>query len=124
MDLNSLKGGKKVVKIIRKKRVMKGGEESWGATGLPAQFYNPKTELVGYPSNSGMGVKTAYGLQEPLDVGRGMLAPNTASKSSSANIATSMKTGGVKKITKKITRKNSKTTKKTSKTNKKIFNNK
>ena len=42
MDLNNLKGGKKVVKIIRKKKVMKGGEESWGATGMPIQFYNPK----------------------------------------------------------------------------------
>ena len=99
MDLNNFKGGKKIIKISKKK-VMKGGEESWGATGMPPQFYDPKTELISYPFNSGVGVKTAYGLQEPLDVGRGMLAPNTTSKSSSANNATSMKTGGSKKNSK------------------------
>ena len=37
---------------------MKGGEESWGATGMPSQFYNPKKPLVGYPANSGFGVPT------------------------------------------------------------------
>ncbi len=76
---------------------MKGGEESWGATGMPAQFYNPKKPLVGYPANSGFGVPTAYGPSLPLDVGTGLLAPFTASKSPTANLATMNKTGGAKK---------------------------
>lgn len=90
------------LKKTTKKKIMKGGEETWGATGMPAQFYDPKTELVSYSSSSGNGAKTAYGLQKPLDVGKGMLAPNTTSTSKTANQATSMKTGGaLKKKTKK-----------------------
>jgi len=119
LDLNNLKGGKKISKNSKTTKIMKGGEESWGATGMPSQFYDPKTELVSYPFNSGIGVKTAYGLQEPLDVGRGMLAPNTTSKSISANIATSMKTGGTKKISK--ISKNSRITKITKIIKKKIM---
>ena len=91
-------GGKKT-----SRKNMKGGEESWGATGMPAQFYNPKKPLVGYPANSGFGVPTAYGPSNPLDVGTGLLAPFTASKSPTANLATMNKTGGAKKKIKRKT---------------------
>ena len=80
-----------------KAKMMKGGEESWGATGMPAQFYNAKKPLMSYPPNSGFGVQTAYGASLPLDVGTGLLAPFTASKSKTANMATMNKTGGAKK---------------------------
>lgn len=102
-------GGKKITR-----RNMKGGEESWGATGMPSQFYNPKKPLVGYPANSGFGVPTAYGPSLPLDVGTGLLAPFTASKSPTANLATMSKTGGAKKKqTQKQTKKNKDTKKDT-----------
>ena len=81
-------------------RKLKGGEETWGATGMPSQFFNVNAKLVGYPYKSGMGAKTAYGPANPQDVGMGLLAPNTTSRSSTANPATSMKTGGRKKIRK------------------------
>ena len=77
--------------------MMKGGEESWGATGMPAQFYNPNKPLTSYPPNSGFGVPTAYGASLPLDVGTGLLAPFTSSKAETANMATMNKTGGAKK---------------------------
>ena len=86
-------GGKKT----KSSKKMKGGEESWGATGMPMQYYDPNAKLVGYPINSGNNAKTAYGSQEPLNAGIGMLAPNTVSKSLTANVATNMKTGGLKK---------------------------
>ena len=81
-------------------RKLKGGEETWGATGMPAQFFNANAKLMGYPYNSGYGVKTAYGLANPKDVGMGLLAPNTTSNASTANPSTSMKTGGRKKTKK------------------------
>ncbi len=80
-----------------KAKVMKGGKETEGATGLPQQFYNPNKPLMAYPPNSGSGVKTAYGPSNPLDVGVGMLAPFTASKSPTANKASMNQTGGNKK---------------------------
>ena len=89
-------------KIPKKKscvKKMKGGEESWGATGMPSQFYNPKTPLASFPSNSGKGAKSAYGSIQPSDIGTGMLAPFTTSNSKTANRATNMKTGGSKKRT-------------------------
>ena len=79
---------------------LKGGEETMGATGMPSQFFNANAKLMGYPYNSGMGAKTAYGPANPKDVGTGLLAPNTTSNSNTANPATSMKTGGRKKIRK------------------------
>jgi len=45
---------------------MKGGEESWGATGMPPQFYDPKAPLASFPSNSGKGAKSAYGAIQPF----------------------------------------------------------
>ena len=80
-----------------KAKMMNGGEQSWGATGMPAQFYNAKKPLMSYPINSGFGVQTAYGKSLPLDVGTGSLAPFTASKSKTANMATMNKTGGANK---------------------------
>tara|TARA_A100001015_G_scaffold320747_2_gene448308 strand:+ start:1169 stop:2326 length:1158 start_codon:yes stop_codon:yes gene_type:complete len=107
----SVVGGKKI-----SKKNMKGGEESWGATGMPTQFYNPKKPLVGYPANSGFGVPTAYGPSNPKDVGVGLLAPFTASKSPTANLATMTKTGGAKKKqTKKQIKKPTKKDKETKK---------
>ena len=85
-------GGKKT-----SRKNFKGGEESWGATGMPAQFYNPNKPLTSYPPNSGFGVPTAYGASLPLDVGTGLLAPFTSSKAETANLATMTKTGGTKK---------------------------
>tara|TARA_A100001015_G_scaffold320747_2_gene448307 strand:+ start:311 stop:1102 length:792 start_codon:yes stop_codon:yes gene_type:complete len=110
MSNNSIVGGKK----ISKRKNMKGGEESWGATGMPSQFYNPKKPLVGYTANSGFNVPTAYGPSLPLDVGTGLLAPFTASKSPTANLATMNKTGGAKKKMKKT-----KSTKKSKESDKK-----
>ena len=81
-------------------RKLKGGEETWGATGMPSQFFNANAKLMGYPYNSGNGAKTAYGPANPKDVGMGLLAPNTTSKVNTANPATSMKTGGRKKTRK------------------------
>ena len=77
------------------KRKMKGGEESWGATGMPLRFYNPDMKKMDYSADSGKGVKSAYGPIEPYDAGVGMLAPYTTSKSKTANPNTMMKTGGV-----------------------------
>ena len=91
----------KKTKKTKKSKKMKGGEESWGATGMPAQFYDPKVPLASYASNSGKGAKSAYGAIQPNDIGTGMLAPFTTSKSKTANHATNMKTGGAKKTNKK-----------------------
>jgi hypothetical protein len=103
------KGGKKTSngrsnsrsRSSSRQRKLKGGEETMGATGMPSQFFNANAKLMGYPYNSGMGAKTAYGPANPKDVGMGLLAPNTTSKASTANPATSMKTGGTKKKNKK-----------------------
>ena len=91
---SSLKKKKPKKKSSKK---MKGGEESWGATGMPPQFYNPKAPLASFPSNSGKGAKSAYGSIQPNDIGTGMLAPFTTSNSKTANHATNMKTGGSRK---------------------------
>lgn len=85
---------KKVTKKKRTTKKMKGGEESWGATGMPLRYYNPDMKKMNYSSDSGKGIKSAYGPVEPYDVGVGMLAPYTASKSKTANPNTMMKTGG------------------------------
>ena len=102
INMSSLKeGGNKLKKKSTKKsyssKNLKGGEESWGATGMPLQFFNDKIKLTEYPANSGFNAQTAYGPQVPLDVGVGMLAPNNTSKASTVNISSMMKTGGSKK---------------------------
>ena len=74
----------------------KGGMETMGATPLPQRFFNPDMEYTDYPMNSGKGVMSAYGAVEPNDIGSGMLAPYTTSKSPGANYNTGMKTGGSK----------------------------
>ena len=92
------KGKKESTKKVTKKKTttkkMKGGEESWGATGMPLRYYNPDMKKMNYSSDSGKGIKSAYGPVEPYDVGVGMLAPYTASNSKTANPNTMMKTGG------------------------------
>ena len=98
----SVSGGSKIVKKKMSQRKssskkMRGGEETLGATGMPKEFYSATAKMTGYPANSGVNAKTAYGPQNPLNVGVGMLAPNTTSTSSIANPATNMKTGGASK---------------------------
>ena len=90
------KVAKKPVKKSSKKtgKKMKGGQETWGATGMPARYYDPNTPLMNYPSKSGDGAMSAYGKIVASDVGTGNLAPFTVSKSKTANPATMMKTGG------------------------------
>ena len=96
--------GKKTVKRSsrkvsgKKSKSMKGGMESSGATPMDQRFYNADLKYDNYPSNSGNGVMSAYGPIEAGNVGTGMLAPFTASTSSSANPNTMMKTGGKKKL--------------------------
>ena len=77
-----------------KKIVKKGGAESQGATGMPSEFYSGK-KYVGYPSNNGNGVMSAYGPIVAGDVGVGNLAPFNTSRGSSP--LTMMKTGGRRK---------------------------
>ena len=78
------------------KRKMHGGQESSGATPMDQRFYDVNAAIVNYPANSGNGVMSAYGPISVGNVGVGMLAPYTASKCSSANLASSMQTGGAK----------------------------
>ena len=95
LEENSMNGGKK--KKTTKKN-MKGGEESWGATGMPIQFYDPKAPLANYPFNSGLNAKSAYGPVDPKDVGVGMLAPMNTSKNAPVPIMSQIsQTGGKKK---------------------------
>jgi len=77
-----------------KKIVKKGGSESQGSTGMPSEFYSGK-KYVGYPSNNGNGVMSAYGPIVAGDVGVGNLAPFNTSRGSSP--LTMMKTGGRRK---------------------------
>lgn len=93
---SGLSGGKKRTTKSKSKK-MKGGKESEGATGMPSEFYNGKKSM-GYPSNSGKGVNTPYGVIDPTDAGVGNLAPYNTSKSSPGN--SMMKTGGSGKIPK------------------------
>ena len=104
----------------RKMRKMRGGQETEGATGLPLRFYNPTGKIDNFPANSGEGIMSAYGPIKLGDVGTGMLAPYTASTSSTANPNTMMKTGGAKKskgkkLPKKPMKKSTKKTKKSTK---------
>ena len=116
--VSSSKKSKKTLKkkASSSKKSMKGGMESSGATPMDQRFYNADLKYDSYPSDSGNGVMSAYGPIEVGNVGTGMLAPFTASTSSSANPNTMMKTGGKKKSTKKIIKsKSSKVMKKKSK---------
>ena len=88
----ALKGGKKLIK----KRSMKGGMESSGATALPPTFYNPKVSVDNYNELAGNGVMTAYGTNQSGNVGTGMLAPYHLSEAN-----TGIKTGGKKLIKKR-----------------------
>jgi hypothetical protein len=76
-------------KSNKSKKMKKGG-----VTGMPSQFYDGKP-IDGVSSNNGNGVKTPYGIIEPLDAGVGNLAPYNTSKNSSKLSMT--KTGGNKK---------------------------
>ena len=84
-------------KPVKKSKKMKGGMESSGATSMDSRFYNPNGKLNDYSELSGNGMMSAYGPIESGNVGSGMLAPYTASKSETVNPSTSMKTGGAKK---------------------------
>ena len=88
----SMIGGKKK-KVTKKKptkkprkKSMKGGKESEGATGMPVQFYSGKS-TKSYSSNNGKGVSTSFGVIDPKDAGVGNLAPyNTAKTGGKRNV--------------------------------------
>ena len=92
-------------KTYKKKKVMKGGDSNMGQTGFPGKYFGNDVPMN---SSSGFGVKTAYGISEPLDVGMGNLAPfNTAKKGPKL---TGLQTGGRRKYkskSKKRTKKKS-----------------
>ena len=71
-------------------KAMRGGN----ATGLPAQYFDPKIPTPSYAADSGKGMMTAYGAANPKDVGVGMLAPYNASANGPR--ASMVKTGGVR----------------------------
>ena len=52
----------------KKKKKQKGGDTNWGATGMPQRYYNADMSSQGYRADSGMGVPTAYGPSDPLNV--------------------------------------------------------
>ncbi len=83
---------KKKKTVSKKKSSMKGGN----ATSMEQRFYDENMAQNNYPANSGNGIMSAYGAIEANDIGVGMLAPFTASTSSTANHNTMMKTGGRK----------------------------
>jgi len=105
-------GGKKTVKkpvakkpIAKKpvakkaKKMMKGGQESSGATPMDSRFFNPNAHLADFPELPG-SVKTAYGNLESGNVGTGMLAPYNSSTCSTVNTSSMTKTGGKKSVKK------------------------
>lgn len=87
---------KKLVKKkkVLKKKVMYGGMESSGATPMSQRFYDVNANLESADANSGNGAPSAYGPIQVGNVGVGMLAPYTTSKSMTANHATTQQTGG------------------------------
>ena len=87
---STMSGGKK---RQLKRKSMKGGEESWGGTGMPSNYYSG-LPADGYAANNGDGVETAYGVIDAKDAGVGNLAPFNTSKNASK--LTMMKTGGKK----------------------------
>ena len=92
---------KKNKKPTKPKKSMKGGQESSGATPMDQRFFDPDLPIIDYPSNSGNGINTSYGIIETGNVGTGMLAPYSLSNCTGINIkslsncpSTNMKTGG------------------------------
>ena len=85
----------KKTKKSTKRRVMRGGEESWGQTYNPPQFYNANASIPDFSANSGKGAMSAYGTVSPNDIGVGMLAPYNTNPA--GNQASMQKTGGAKK---------------------------
>ncbi len=107
----------KKTKKSTKRRVMRGGEESWGQTYNPPQFYNASAPIPDFAADSGKGMMTAYGNANPRDVGIGMLAPYNANPA--GNQASMQKTGGAKKRrSKSKSKKTKKSMKKTKKSKK------
>jgi len=90
------------------KKIMKGGQESEGATSIDNAFFNVNAKKLDFPVNSGEGINSAYGPIKVGNVGTGMLAPYTASNSSTANHNTMQQTGGKKKIVKRAKNEDSK----------------
>ena len=88
----------KEVKAKKTKKIMKGGQESSGATALPQRFFNPTMPIDNSACKSGNGIMSAYGQIKSGDIGTGMLAPYTSSQSLTANHNTFMKTGGKKEV--------------------------
>ena len=107
----------KKTKKSTKRRVMRGGEESWGQTYNPPQFYNASAPISDFAADSGKGMMTAYGEANPRDVGVGMLAPYNANPA--GNQSSMQKTGGgKKKRSKSKSKKSMKKTKKSKKSKK------
>jgi hypothetical protein len=99
MIMSKVSGMKK--KKSKKSMKQKGGQESSGATPMNMRFFDPNAHLDNMSADSGMGVKSAYGLIDPKDVGSGMLAPYTTSTSVTANPSSGQQTGGKKSKAKK-----------------------
>ncbi len=85
-------------KSSHRRRKMHGGEESWGATGLPPSWFNARAPVPSYSADSGFGARTAYGPASPLDIGKGLLAPYNTNIN--GNQASMEKVGGKKKVKK------------------------
>jgi len=60
---------------------------------MPQRFYDANDESMNYGMGTGMGIETAYGKSDPLDVGVGNLAPYNTSKASAP--LSMMQTGGM-----------------------------
>ena len=88
-------------KAPKRKLKQRGGQESAGATPMTPNFFDPNALMSDAPADSGKGVETAYGKNDPLDVGTGMLAPYTTSTSPTANHSSGEQTGGKKSPKKK-----------------------
>ena len=88
-------------KTPKRKLKQRGGQESSGATFMTSNFFDPNAPMSDASADSGKGVETAYGRNEPLDVGTGMLAPYTTSTSPTANHSSGEQTGGKKSPKKK-----------------------
>ena len=80
-----------------KKKIMRGGMESSGATPLPQRFFNPNAPIDHASANSGQNALSAYGEIQVSDVGNGMLAPFTTSSNKYANVSSLQQTGGANK---------------------------
>ncbi len=107
---------KTIKKKTTKRRKMRGGAETEGATFMTPQFYNSKMSTPSFSADSGLGAMTAYGSASPRDIGVGMLAPYNMNPN--GNQASMQKTGGKKRSTKSKSRSRSRSSSKSRKVKK------